>query len=128
MRLLIAIAIVITLGLSTTAHAAGKTSTLIAGPLNPGVASNSLICNVVNVSTKDVSLTIEVLDSSGAIVNFFSPPSLAPGEGTVNAASSTILAGFGWCRFTVQGKASAVRATATIRESGRGTIAAVAAF
>ncbi len=60
MRLLIAIAIVFTLGLSTTAHAAGKTSTLIAGPVEPDGTSNQLFCNVVNVSTKDVEVTLEI--------------------------------------------------------------------
>ena len=115
------------LGLSSGAQAGGGTATLTTGLLNPAGTNTFLVCSVVNVSTKEVSVTIEVLDQFGAIANSGSDPNLSPGAGRVFSATSAAVTGVGWCRFTVQGKASAVRATASIFEVGSGSIAAVAA-
>ncbi len=123
------IAIALTLGLGTAAHAAGPTATLVAGPLEPDGSTNRMRCNILNVSTKVVTVTVEVLDQTGAIVDI-GDATFDPGKGGFLSAFDSDLSGFGWCRFTVQGKASAIRATASIFESGeggRGNLAAVAA-
>ena len=120
------IAIALTLGLGTAAHAAGPTATLVAGPLEPDGSTNRMRCNILNVSTKVVTVTVEVLDQTGAIVDIGDATS-DPGKGGFLSAFDSDLSGFGRCRFTVQGKASAVLATASLFEPGRGAIAAVAA-
>ena len=119
------IAIALTFGLGTAAQAAGGTSTLVAGPLLPR-GETLLLCAVMNVSTKEVNVTVEALDQVGAIAGVRASLVL-PGNGLDVLASDADLFGLGWCRFTVSGKASAIRATASIFEEGRGTISAVAA-
>ena len=97
-----------------------------AGPMEPDGSSNRLRCNILNVSTKVVDVTIEVLDQGGAIVNAANA-TFEPGTGGFLVAFDDELSGFGLCRFTVLGKASAVRATATVFDPAQGTISAVAA-
>jgi hypothetical protein len=113
MRLLIAIAIVFTLGLSTAAHAAGGTATLIAGPVHVGVF-DFITCDVVNVSTKDVEVEVAIFDKLGGLAAF-RVSTLFPGRGDSLVVGDLPLTGqLAWCRITVSGKASAVRATASV--------------
>ena len=73
-----------------------------------------------------MTVFIEGLDELGDIKGtseFFRFPAKS---GRLNVFQ-TDLVGPGWCRFTVSGRASAVLATATLFEPGRGAIAAVAA-
>ncbi len=127
MRLFTAIAIVFTLGLGTTAQAAGGTATLVAGPLLPGGPGQYLICGFVNVSTGPVTVVIEALESDGNLANVREFVR-SPGRTGRLTTYTDDLFGLSWCRFTVQGKASTIRATATVFDNaGHGSISAVSA-
>lgn len=115
----LALAVSIAAGLPLGAEAA----TLYTSLLVPG-AGESLNCAAVNASTKPVDVTIEVVGISGTTLGG-GPLTLAPGAGAGQSISS--VENPTHCRFTVKGRAKAIRARACIQPTGGSCFAAVPA-
>lgn len=75
-------------------------------------------CNAVNVTTSSVSISIEVINSSGAVLaTTGAAVSLAPGT-SIELENSTTYTGFARCRFTLKSDApGTIRANLTIFHS-----------
>jgi hypothetical protein len=101
-----------------------RAATLYTSTLPPG-PGESLNCAVVNASTKPVEVTIDVLGVTGTLITGGSPFTLGPGAGagqSVGAAENPT-----HCRFTVEGRAKAIRGRACIQVTGGSCFAAVPA-
>ena|SRR5262245_54431120 len=110
--------------LTGAAHA----TTLFTPPLVPD-GDNLLDCYIVNVGDKARAVTIAVLNREGEAVV---PPvevTLNPGEEKVATAQASDTASDAprYCQFVVEGGRSNYRASALVREPGRGSISALPA-
>ncbi len=91
--------------LLTFGTAAEATSVLNTSPFN---ASGAVLnCNVANVTTKPVTVTVEVIDGGGASPSGPVTRQIAPGAVDVVSGPAPDPA---YCRFTVNGNKSSVRA------------------
>lgn len=94
----------LTVALAVPAHATKVLNT--APALDFLLGNEQLFCNVANVGTSTVSVTIEAHYDSG-LLQAMSTISLAPGEYTVLSNKNAILA---YCRFVIQGSSRGIRA------------------
>jgi len=106
-------ALALSLSLTATAHAA----TLFAGPLNPNLNEERLICSVTNVGTTARNVTIEIYGTvSGVgpgVVDSLGPFALSALD-TVTISAATGFPDFPHvCKFTVPSK-SVFRAVACV--------------
>ena len=114
----------LSLVLAGAVHAA----TLFTPPLVPE-GNNLLDCYLTNVSDKTHAVTIEVLNREGDAVVPTVEATLNPGEERVATAqaSDSPTDAPRYCKFVVEGGRTNYRASALVREPGRGSISALAA-
>jgi hypothetical protein len=106
---------------------AAQADTLFTAPLFPD-GDNLLDCYVVNVSYKTRDVLIQVFNRDGDPLATV-PATLDPGQervATVQANTDPALAPR-YCKFEVEGGRSHYRASALVRELGRGSISALSA-
>jgi hypothetical protein len=120
---------VLALGLIAAASAAAATQypydTVIVTPPLVAEGASVLDCYITNVSDRDRNVRIEALTRDGIVAATFDV-SLRPFTEKVVTTPATALARF--CRFSVEGRSDHYRASILVREPGRGSISALAAF
>lgn len=107
------------LGLGAAAHAAE----LAGGPLIPP-ADGSIACQIVNLSSKDIGMTVRIFTSTGVLLQIGVDPTLSPGE-VILQLNATDTARY--CTFSGSFNKNAVRATVSVRDASALTTAAVEA-
>jgi hypothetical protein len=112
------------LALSGTAYAAGVLIT--PPPENNDSVNGSLKCQVLNVSSETLSVTIQIFNfAGGQSLDEYTNPTLAPGR-TDTRSTSDITAR--WCKITVNdGKKKDVKGTLCVFQSGTGCLASTVA-
>jgi len=94
---------VVGIALSTGAQAV----TLYTAPASAGFANAKLYCTLVNTRSTPLTATVDVMDSVGQVAATSGSVSVAPGMDHYDVSDSGT-----YCRFTVSGSKSAVRAGA----------------
>ncbi len=108
---MVAIALAPTTGQASTAGDISFLNVLNTSPLWADSASYHA-CNIVNVSTSTVSVSIELIDSGGGVIN--SATNVAIAAGTSYELLESSGNGFARCRFTLQDNPAVIRANLTI--------------
>ncbi len=104
-----------TIALALTFGGAAQAATLYTPVLIPDtVAGESLACFVVNVAASSTTVTMDIVNGFGGVINTVNCGAILPG-----ATSGCIVqhAGAGYCRVTVSGGKNRVRAWAELLSS-----------
>lgn len=108
------------LGLTVAAGSAHAAPTVTTGALG-AFGTNRLACTATNVSSKDIEVTLEIINQVGAVLvslSFTIPPGEVEGGGTVVAPTQ------GFCRVTGASKRN-VRVALCVTDSTLNCLAAV---
>jgi len=114
----ITIALAPTAGKASTAGDISYLNVLNTSPLWADSASYHA-CNVVNVSTSTVSVSIELIEAGGGVINSVTNAAIAAGTSYELLEASGN--GFARCRFTLQDNPAVIRANLTIFRPVSGT-------
>jgi hypothetical protein len=109
--------VVIVLALLFIVVAAAEAVDLYTAPLLV-TGADVFYCNIVNVGTTNKTVRIRVMNVDGGTIMDTGEFVLDPGQVLAFPADTNSLGGFGYCRFTVSGAKTGVRAAAKIFLSG----------
>ena len=114
----------ITLAASSAAHAGTKImATAPANRTYPVTGNQQLNCSILNANTTAKTVTVDIMEYGGTVVDTTGPVSLGPLMGITVGDGIGYVA---WCRFTVDGSTKKYRAAAYYTEAGVPTTAHVA--
>ena len=114
----------ITLAATSAAHAGTKImATAPANRTYPLAGTQQLNCSILNANTTAKTVTVDIMDYGGTVVDTSGSLTLAPLTGITIGDGVGYVA---WCRFTVDGSTKKYRAAAYYTESGIPTTAHIA--